>query len=420
MRDRVGRSVIKITQELPAETRKGSKQSRMTIVTLSGIERNSAVMSIKQVCMTIRVVPQSDYTLSLLRDEVFFYCHKPITQSVILLNLSIGGNNVNFITKLSDLVGKNLTYLVLLTIIGGYFAPGAFSWSVHNTVLLLGVVMFGMGMTLHASDFKLVVQRPREVLIGCFCHYTIMPLLAYVLVLAFGLTDELAVGMVLLGSCPSGTASNVMSFLAKGDVPLAVSITTVSTLLAPLMMPFLVWALAGQWVTVSFVAMALTVMKVILLPLVLGLLVHRFVGEAYLKQIQKCLVLISAFAVLSILGGVVALNGAKIISLGVFMVVLVLIHNLFGFALGYFSTEKLGFGKPQQHSVTLEVGMQNDALAISIASVYFAPAVAIPAAVGAAIHQITGSMLAGLFARNMDAHKNKKQKKAMKVSAAQQ
>ena len=321
---------------------------------------------------------------------------------------------MKFVTKLSAFVGKNLTWLVLLDIVAGYFLPSAFTWSVKNTVPLLGVVMFGMGMTLHASDFRLVLQRPKEVLIGTVCHYTIMPIVAYALVLGFGLSPELAVGMVLLGSCPSGTASNVMGFLAKADVPLSVSITTVSTLLAPIMMPFLVWALAGQWVTVSFLAMALTVMKVILVPLFLGLLVHRLIGETYLAQMQKVLVLVSAFAVLSILGGVVAVNGAKIVSLGIFMVLLVLAHNLFGFVLGYVVTGKLDMGKKQQHSVTLEVGMQNDALALSIASVYFAPTVAIPAAVCAAIHQITGSLLAGIFARHMDAYEAKQQTVAQK------
>lgn len=323
---------------------------------------------------------------------------------------------MQYISKLSGFVGKNLTYLVLADIVAGYFFPGAYTWAVHNTVLLLGVVMFGMGMTLHASDFRLIVQRPKEVLVGSVCHYTIMPILAYALTMVFGLTPELAVGMVLLGSCPSGTASNVMSFLAKGDVPLAVSITTVSTLLAPIMMPFLVWAFAGQWVTVSFLSMAVTVMKVILVPLVLGLLVHRVLGEKYIEQLQKCLVLVSAFAVLSILGGVVAVNGAKILSIGAFMVVLVLIHNIGGFALGYFATGKLGLGKRQQHSVTLEVGMQNDALALSIAAIYFAPTVAIPAAVGAAVHQITGSLLAGIFARHMDAYEAKQQKLAAEES----
>lgn len=323
---------------------------------------------------------------------------------------------MDFIGKLSGFVGKNLTYIVLVVVVAAYFMPSAFLWAVPHTVLLLGIIMFGMGMTLHASDFKLIVQRPKEVLVGCAAHYTIMPLLAYGLVLAFEMPPEMAVGMILLGSCPSGTASNVMGFLAKADVPLSVSITTCSTLLAPLMMPFIVWGLAGQWVEVSFVAMAMTVMKVILVPLVLGLLAHRMMGEKHVASLSKILVLVSAFGVLVILGGVIAVNGAKILEMGLFVIVMVLLHNLGGFLLGYFVTGKLGFGKKQQHSVTLEVGMQNDALAISLVSVFFAPAVAIPAAVGAAIHQVTGSVLAGIFARHMEA-REQKQREAIKAQA---
>ena len=320
---------------------------------------------------------------------------------------------MDFIGKLSGFVGKNLTYIVLVVVVAAYFMPDAFLWAVPHTVLLLGIIMFGMGMTLHASDFKLVVQRPKEVLVGCAAHYTIMPLLAYGLVLAFEMPPEMAVGMILLGSCPSGTASNVMGFLAKADVPLSVSITTCSTLLAPIMMPFIVWGLAGQWVEVSFTAMAMTVMKVILVPLVLGLLAHRLMGEKHVVSLSKILVLVSAFGVLVILGGVIAVNGAKILDMGVFVIVMVLLHNLGGFLLGYVVTGLLGLGKKQQHSVTLEVGMQNDALAISLVSVFFAPAVAIPAAVGALVHQVTGSILAGVFARRMEAREKKLQAQAV-------
>ena len=322
---------------------------------------------------------------------------------------------MDFIGKLSGFVGKNLTYIVFLVVIWAYFMPSAFLWAVPHTVLLLGVIMFGMGMTLHARDFKLIVQRPKEVLIGCTAHYTIMPLLAYALVLAFEMPPEIAVGMILLGSCPSGTASNVMGFLAKADVPLSVSITTCSTLLAPIMMPFIVWGLAGQWVEVSFIAM---VMKVILVPLVLGLLTHRLMGEKHIASLSKVLVLVSAFGVLVIVGGVIAINGAKILDMGIFIILMVLLHNLGGFLIGYFVTGKLGLGKKQQHSVTLEVGMQNDALAISLVSVFFAPAVAIPAAVGAAIHQVTGSILAGIFARHMDAHEAKEKANAQALMEA--
>ena len=325
---------------------------------------------------------------------------------------------MDLIGKLSGFVGRNLTYIVFLVVIWAYFMPNAFLWAVPHTVLLLGVIMFGMGMTLHAKDFKLIVQRPKEVMIGCVAHYTIMPLLAYALVIAFEMPPELAVGMVLLGSCPSGTASNVMGFLAKADVPLSVSITTCSTLLAPIMMPFIVWALAGQWVEVSFMAMAMTVMKVILIPLVLGLIVHRMMGEKHVASLSKVLVLISAFGVLVIVGGVIAINGSKILELGAFIVIMVLLHNLGGFLIGYFVTGKLGLGKKQQHSVTLEVGMQNDALAISLVSVFFTPAVAIPAAVGAAIHQITGSILAGIFSRHMDKIEQREQEKQQSLAEA--
>ena len=324
---------------------------------------------------------------------------------------------MDFIGKLSGFVGKNLTYIVLVVVVAAYFMPDAFLWAVPHTVLLLGIIMFGMGMTLHASDFKLVVQRPKEVLVGCAAHYTIMPLLAYGLVLAFEMPPEMAVGMILLGSCPSGTASNVMGFLAKADVPLSVSITTCSTLLAPIMMPFIVWGFPGQWVEVSFTAMAMTVMKVILVPLVLGLLAHRLMGEKHVVSLSKILVLVSAFGVLVILGGVRAVNGAKILDMGVFVIVMVLLHNLGGFLLGYVVTGLLGLGKKQQHSVTLEVGMQNDALAISLVSVFFAPAVAIPAAVGALVHQVTGSILAGVFARHMEAREKKNSEAKLQAQA---
>ena len=256
---------------------------------------------------------------------------------------------MDFIGKLSGFVGKNLTYIVFLVVIWAYFMPNAFLWAVPHTVLLLGVIMFGMGMTLHARDFKLIVQRPKEVLIGCTAHYTIMPLLAYALVLAFEMPPEIAVGMILLGSCPSGTASNVMGFLAKADVPLSVSITTCSTLLAPIMMPFIVWGLAGQWVEVSFMAMAMTVMKVILVPLVLGLLTHRLMGEKHIASLSKVLVLVSAFGVLVIVGGVIAINGAKILDMGIFIILMVLLHNLGGFLIGYFVTGKLGLEIGRAH-----------------------------------------------------------------------
>ena len=325
---------------------------------------------------------------------------------------------MGFVNKLSGFVGKYLTYIVVAVVVAAFFVPSAFSWAASHTVLLLSVIMFGMGMTLKATDFTFVFKRPKEVLAGCVAHYTIMPMLAYGLTVAFQLPPDLAVGMVLLGACPSGTASNVMSYLAKGDVPLAVCITTASTLLAPFLTPMLTWALAGQWVTVSFTSMLMSVAQVILLPIVLGLLVHKVVGDTYVEQCSKFLVLLSAFSVLSIMGAMVALNGAKILELGFVLIAVVLLHNLGGFALGYFTTGKLGMGLPQRHSVTLEVGMQNSALACSLAALHFNPAVAIPGAVAGVVHQTTGSLLASIFAKRVEQKEQEDQPAFSQVTAA--
>ena len=315
------------------------------------------------------------------------------------------GAFMEIINKANSFVGKNLTYIVIITVIMAFIKPQTFAWAAPHTVALLSIIMFGMGMTLTANNFKSIFSQPRQVLVGCMLHYTIMPLIAYALTIIFRLPAELAVGMILLGSCPSGTASNVMSYLAKGDVPLAVCITSVSTLLAPILTPMLTWAMAGQWITVSFTAMLLSVVKMIIAPIILGLLFHRIVGHTVVIKFSKILVLLSAFSVLTIVGSLVALNGSQLIEVGLILVLIVLIHNLCGFAIAYVLTGVLDLGLPQRHTVTLEVGMQNDALACSLATIHFTPTVAIPGVIGAVVHQMTGSMLATIFASLMDKKK---------------
>ena len=154
---------------------------------------------------------------------------------------------MSVLNKLAEFVGKYLTYIVFAVVVAAFFFPQGFTWAASQTVLLLSVIMFGMGMTLRASDFALVLSRPKEVFFGCVGQFTIMPFLAYVLTVGFELPPELAIGMILLGTTPGGTASNVMTYLAKGDVTLSVCLTTATTLLAPLLTPFLTWMLAGQW-----------------------------------------------------------------------------------------------------------------------------------------------------------------------------
>ena len=237
---------------------------------------------------------------------------------------------MSVLNKLAEFVGKYLTYIVFAVVVAAFFFPQGFTWAASQTVLLLSIIMFGMGMTLRASDFALVLSRPKEVFFGCVGQFTIMPFLAYVLTVGFELPPELAIGMILLGTTPGGTASNVMTYLAKGDVTLSVCLTTATTLLAPLLTPFLTWMLAGQWVEVSFLAMLKSVSQVILLPIVLGILVHKAVGDKLVVKYSKLLVLVSAFSVLSIMGAMVALNGETILRLGWVMVLVVVLQNFGG------------------------------------------------------------------------------------------
>ena len=249
---------------------------------------------------------------------------------------------MSVLNKLAEFVGKYLTYIVFAVVVAAFFFPQGFTWAASQTVLLLSVIMFGMGMTLRASDFALVLSRPKEVFFGCVGQFTIMPFLAYVLTVGFELPPELAIGMILLGTTPGGTASNVMTYLAKGDVTLSVCLTTATTLLAPLLTPFLTWMLAGQWVEVSFLAMLKSVSQVILLPIVLGILVHKAVGDKLVVKYSRLLVLVSAFSVLSIMGAMVALNGETILRLGWVMVLVVVLQNFGGYALGWMLASRHG------------------------------------------------------------------------------
>lgn len=304
---------------------------------------------------------------------------------------------MNVLNKLADFVGKNLTYVVIIVVASAFFMPQAYTWAVSKTVLLLSIIMFGMGMTLHASDFAIVLKRPKEVFFGCVGQFTIMPALAYILTIVCGMPPELAIGMILLGTTPGGTASNVMCYLAKGDVTLSVCLTTATTLLAPILTPFLTWVLAGQWVEVSFFAMLKSVSQVVLIPIICGIAVHKIAGEAIIAKFSKIFVLVSAFSVMSIVGGMVAVNGEKIIELGFVIILAVIIQNLGGYALGYTLAKKAGMGKAQRITVMLEVGMQNSALACSLGTLHFTPMAAIPGAIAGVVHQTTGSLLASYF-----------------------
>ena len=291
--------------------------------------------------------------------------------------------------------------LVLLSAIAALVFPEVIS-QVKPTVInpLLGVIMFGMGLTLRAEDFRIVFSRPKDVIIGCLAQFTVMPLLAWTLAHVFALDEALTVGVVLVGCCPGGTASNVITFLARGDLALSVGMTGVSTLLAPLATPLLVWLLAGKTVDVDVVGMLLSILWVVILPIVAGLIVKRLfprqteAAVAYLPAL-------SSIAICAIVLIVISANAGKLMSGGLLIVLVVMLHNLFGLGIGYGIGRLLKLSTPKRRAISIEVGMQNSGLASSLATLHFAayPMATIPGAIFSVWHNISGAIVARLFAR---------------------
>lgn len=265
---------------------------------------------------------------------------------------------------------------------------------------LLGLVMFGMGLTLNLQDFKIVFSRPRDVIVGCLAQFTIMPLLAWGLAHIFSLDEALLIGVVLVGCCPGGTASNVITYLAKGDLALSVGMTGVSTLLAPLLTPLLTWLLAGETVDVNVLNMFMSILWVVILPIVAGF----FVKRTWPKFTEKTIDYLPAFSSLMIafiVTIVIAANAAKLLSGGVVILFVVMLHNLCGLGLGYLVGYLLSMSPAKRRAVSIEVGMQNSGLASSLATIHFAayPMASIPGAIFSVWHNISGAVVARVYAR---------------------
>lgn len=291
-------------------------------------------------------------------------------------------------------LGKYFALFVLAAAIICYFQPKLITWVLPYVSYLLGIVMFGMGMTLKRSDFSEVFKRPKDVIFGVCAHYLIMPLVAYILCLVFRLPAAVAVGVLLVGCCPSGTSSNVMCYLAKGDVALGVSIGAVSTLIAPVMLPFILWLLAGRWVNIPAGSLFVSVVEIVIIPIVLGVLVNTLFG----KQVQKAteaLPLISTVSIILIAGGVVAANSATLFAASTLILIpVVILHNLLGYALGFLFSRLLGMNHAKSRAITFEVGMQNSALGVTLAMAFFSPVAAVPGTLFSVWHNMSGSALA--------------------------
>ena len=291
--------------------------------------------------------------------------------------------------------------LVLAAAVVALVIPDAFS-GIRPTVInpLLGIIMFGMGMALRFDDFHIVFSRPRDVIVGCLAQYTIMPLLAFALSRLFALDDALAVGVVLVGCCPGGTASNVITYLAKGDLALSVGMTAISTVVAPVMTPLLVWLLAGKTVDVDVAGMLLSILWVVILPIVAGLLAKWF-WPRLTERVKEFLPAVSSLAIAFIVLIVISANAHKLLLGGLIIIVVVVLHNLCGLGLGYLIGRLLHLSTPKRKAISIEVGMQNSGLASSLATLHFAayPMATIPGAIFSVWHNISGAVIARLYAR---------------------
>ena len=265
---------------------------------------------------------------------------------------------------------------------------------------LLGVVMFGMGLALNLKDFKIVFSRPKDVIIGCLAQFTVMPLLAWTLSRLFALDEALALGVVLVGCCPGGTASNVITFLAKGDLALSVGMTGVSTLLAPFLTPLLTWTLAGKSVNVDVVGMLLSILWVVIVPIVIGLVV-KWIWPKFTEEATDYLPAFSSIAIATIVAIIFAANASKLLAGGMMIIVVVALHNICGLGLGYLIGRLLNLTEAKKRAISIEVGMQNSGLASSLATIHFAayPLATIPGAIFSVWHNLSGAMVARLYTK---------------------
>ena len=302
--------------------------------------------------------------------------------------------------RVCKLITDYMGVLVLLAALAALSFPDALNSWLKPALInpLLGVIMFGMGLTLKAEDFRVVFSRPKDVVIGCLAQFTIMPLLALALTKLFRLDAALAIGVILVGCCPGGTASNVITYLSKGDLALSVGMTATSTLLAPVLTPLLVLLLAGETVDVDVAGMLLSILWVVILPIVLGLIVKR-VWPRMTERVSDYLPAVSSLSICVIVLIVIAANAHKLLAGGWIILPVVILHNVCGLAAGYLIGTLLRLAPAKRRAISIEVGMQNSGLASSLATLHFAtyPLAAIPGALFSVWHNISGALVARLY-----------------------
>lgn len=298
--------------------------------------------------------------------------------------------------KISQFVGKTFALWVLLFAFLAFQFPEYFTQFRHYIPYLLGIVMFGMGITLTFNDFGEVFKRPKSVIIGVVAQFVVMPTIAFCLAKGFNLPADLAIGVILVGACPGGTSSNVMTYLARGNTALSVACTTISTLLAPILTPAIFYVLASQWIDINASAMFISVLQMVLFPIFLGLIV-RALFKKRINELSQTMPLVSVISIVLILSAVVAVSKDKIVESGLLIFGVVVLHNCLGYLIGFLAAKALRLNNFDSKAVSIEVGMQNSGLGAALAAAHFNPIAAVPSAIFSFWHNVSGPIVANIF-----------------------
>lgn len=288
-------------------------------------------------------------------------------------------------------------WAILLSIVA-YMRPEYFAPHQGLIVPFLSLIMLGMGVTLSVDSFLAVLKRPSVVLLGTLMQYTIMPIAAWIVCMVLKLPTDLAAGVILLGCCPGGTASNVISYLAKADVALSIVLTSVSTIIAFLATPFLTWVFIGQTVNVDVMGMLVSVVNVVIVPVVLGLTINYFF-EKRINAVREIFPAISAAAIVIIIAVIIGANSSSLEQSGPLVFLAVILHNGLGLAGGYGVSKALRLSETEARTIAIEVGMQNSGLSVALAIKHFTAAAALPGAIFSIWHNISGAFLAGHWSK---------------------
>lgn len=309
---------------------------------------------------------------------------------------------MKILLKISSILSSQTAIFVCIAAIFAFFEPSAFTWVKGNTqAAILGLIMLTMGMTLSASDFKILLEKPFYIFIGAIAQFTLMPLGAFFIAYVFGLSKGIAAGLILVGCCPGGVSSNIMSYLAKGDLAYSVGMTSVSTLISPIVTPLLMLLLSGQFVEINGFAMFKSILIVTLIPVCLGMFLNFLFSKfKFYKNFIKVMPALSVICLALIIGGVTAFQGSYFFTSGITIFCAIALHNALGYAGGYSVAKIFKMRKDKCRTLSIEVGCQNAGLATNLASTHFQafPEAAVASAVACVYHSISGTVLANAFA----------------------